>query len=335
MKKHNLLIATLLVVAAVSVSVVSCKKEKQDQVLNCDVTSVQPADNMNEYLKAFKQRLLSVEKGEETITLEQAQRDLGNLLNFDFGDANYPSNVFHRDTIHIKLIVSEGMVDLSQLAITYKNACEQIADAYEQVNLPEKSVYTIACIIQNEGDVELLLTTRGFELPSRSMQFVNPNKSSIDTNDCWTVFFRRGRCDGTDMGHDHVSILELVYHNNNISLMQCANGTLYYTDVTQSTFKATQYPETGGIYNLGYRLWVGDYMEFHYGTVDYQEMIYYYNNLCDILSNEMASLNDNDFRITNISSTIIRDENDYSRFHFMCKYEFGKPHCTGGGIPVD
>lgn len=228
MKKRNLFIAILLLVAgATTVAVVSCKKEKQDQALNNSEQTVQPADNINEYLKAFKKKLLSAEKDGETITLEQAQRDFGNLLNFDFGDANYPSNVFHRDTIHTKLVISEGMVDLSHLAITYNDAHEQIANAYELVNLPEKSVYTIACSIQNDGDVELVLTTRGLDLPSsKSMQYVDPFKTSFNSTDCWSVFFGRGRCDGSDMGYDHVSILQLVYLNNHVSLQVCEQGTL-------------------------------------------------------------------------------------------------------------
>ena len=152
MKKKNLFIATLLVVAATTVAVVSCKKEKQDQLLNNDVQAVESADNMDEYLMAFKKKLLTAEKGGETISLEQAERDLGNLLNFDFGDANYATNVLHYDTVLSKLSLSNGQVDLSQLACTYQDLFNQVKDAYHQVNLPEKSVYSISCIFNSDNN---------------------------------------------------------------------------------------------------------------------------------------------------------------------------------------
>ena len=333
MKNSKSIIAIIvLAILATAVAIVSCKKEKQEQA---SINSEQNApcfDNMDEYLISFKNRLLSAKKGEETISLEQAQRDLGNLLNFDFGDANYPSNVFQYDTINTQLVVSDGIVDLSQLAITYKDAYNQIAKAYELVNLPEKSVYTIACSVQHNGDVELLLTTRGMVLCSKDMEQVtiNPNKMSFDTTDCWTVFFGRGRCDGTDMGYDHTSVLQLVYHNK-LGLYYCLDGNVYYTDVTQETIDALDYSETGTPqYNQGYRLWVGDYMEFHYGTVPYPEMVYYYNNLDNIINYNMDLLNDDEYRIINISNTILRNENNLSQFRFLCKYQYGKPHCSGG-----
>ena len=70
MKNRNLFIATLLVTAAVSVAVVSCKKEKQEaSSSNNTEQAVQSADNMDEYLISFKKKLLSAQKGDETISL--------------------------------------------------------------------------------------------------------------------------------------------------------------------------------------------------------------------------------------------------------------------------
>ena len=89
--------------------------------------------------------MLSAEKGGETITLEQAERDLGNLLNFDFGDANYATNVLHYDTVYSKLSSTNGQVDYSHLACTYQDLFSQVIDTYLQVNLPEKNVYAISC----------------------------------------------------------------------------------------------------------------------------------------------------------------------------------------------
>ena len=77
---------------------VGCKKEKQE-VKVCDVKpNNQVIGNMDDYLISFKKRMLSATKGDESISLEQAQRDLGNLLNFDFGDANYATDEIQYDT---------------------------------------------------------------------------------------------------------------------------------------------------------------------------------------------------------------------------------------------
>ena len=96
MKRRRLYYAIFVMAMATIASVVavSCKKEKQEPSSNNTKQAVQSADNMDEYLISFKKKLLSAEKGGETISLEQAQRDLGNLLNFDFGDANYATDEY-------------------------------------------------------------------------------------------------------------------------------------------------------------------------------------------------------------------------------------------------
>ena len=148
---------------------------------------------MDEYLMAFKKKLFSAEKGGETISLEQARLDLGNLLNFDFGDANYATDVFQYDTIHLKLTTTNGQVDLSQLAVTYNNAVDEIIEVYHSSNLPEKSVYVISCdfneTISKDGeteDVEIIVVTRGY---------TGSGTVSHNTYDCRTTN-RGGTCDG-------------------------------------------------------------------------------------------------------------------------------------------
>lgn len=326
-KKLFYAIFVMAVVAAVSVVVVSCKKDNEN---NTEKKSAS-ADPMNEYLASFKEKLLSAQKGEETLSLEQAQRDLGNLLNYDFGDANYPTNVLQRDTLRTKLVIANGQVDLSQLANTYDAARELITQAYEKVNLPEKSVYVISCAINQKdndlAEVELELTTRGFYLESKGMKDLIQPKTTIDQTDCWKVYHLYGRCDGSDAGNnDHTTILQLVYMNN-LPSFSCPYGHVYYTDQTSGIFKATDYPETGTpTYNNGHRLWCGDYYAYEYGYVPPAEMSYYYNNLCDILDSEMAPYVPT-YKLTSISCLIVQESvNSYA---FTCIYSYAKPHCLG------
>lgn len=339
MKRFNSIIAIIgLAIVAIAVAFVSCKKEKQEQKLY-NVGQSTNFDNTDEYLLSFKEKLLSAEKGDEFISLEQAQRDLCNLLNFDFGDANYISNLFHYDTLCVNLAITEGMVDLSQLSVAYEVSREMIAKVYEQVNLPEKTISTIFSPIAPEtGDGEtvdlvFVLTTRGFDSGTRNLTVVPSWKNSIDATDCWHVARGLGRCDNTDVGYDHHTILQLVY-NNNVPLYGCINhGYLYYTDINEGTIVAASFPETGTpIYNLGYRLWTGFYSGWYSGLVSSDEMSYYYENLCDIIDDKMDELNDNEYRIINIWCSVTAEPNS-NKYSFVCKYKYGKPHCAGG--PLD
>lgn len=328
-KKLFFAILVMAVVTFASVAVVSCKKDNEN---NTEKKSAS-ADPMNEYLASFKEKLLSAQKGEETLSLEQAQRDLGNLLNYDFGDANYPTNLFHYDTIHTNLVVTDNQVDLAQLSLTYKISHDLIEKAYEQVNLSEKSVYTIHCTfgseIKNDNtvDVQIVLTTRGLNFSPKSMSSVSPLKSSIDGTDCWHVWFDLGRCDSTDIGYDHVDILELVY-NNNTPTLTCVNGSVYYTDINMESFKATSYPESG---TSSYLLWTGYPSNLRTETVDPLKMSYYYENLRDIIKSRMELLYDNEYWVNAITCTIVPDSPTDTLQAFQCTYCYAKPHCTGTG----
>ena len=167
-KSSRLLFAAMIIVALAATLFVGCKKEKDEKTTENAELSTLTNDNMDEYLMAFKKKLLSAEKGGETISLEQAERDLGNLLNFDFGDANYATDVFKYDTLHLTINVSNGEVDLSQLAATYNEVFDDILNIYSSVNLPEKSVYAICCDFLeteskngDEREAEIVVITRG------------------------------------------------------------------------------------------------------------------------------------------------------------------------------
>ena len=115
MKNRNLTLAILAMAVAtlVSVAIVSCKKGSESTMSDDKTSAISASEsNMDEYLISFKNKLLSAQKGKEAISIEQAERDLGNLLNFDFGDANYATDEWHRDTLFVPLAVSGEYIDL-------------------------------------------------------------------------------------------------------------------------------------------------------------------------------------------------------------------------------
>ena len=325
-RKLTLAILAMVVATVVSVAIVSCKKENESKMPENKACEMPASDmNMNEYLTSFKKRLLSAQKGEETLSLEQAQRDLGNLLNFDFGDAYHVTNTFHRDTLHVELATIQGQVDLSQLAHTYTLAYEQVEKAFDLVSLPNKTVYTVYCVFNpttrndESVDVELILTTRGYD---EALAL----RTEPSLYDCWTVGHGYGNCDGLFVGYDHASVLQRVY-NSSIPLIGCQNGVLYYTDLAQITIFAYNYPETDTsiMYNTGKRLWDGNASQYNYGHVEADEMVYYYNNLCDIIDDEMAALNDDSNDLLTISCGVHQSSSNH--YYFACKIEYAKHHC--------
>ena len=331
MKRRRLYYALFVMAVATIVSavVVSCKKEKQEPLSNNTEQAVQSADNMDEYLISFKKKLLSAEKGGETISLEQAQRDLGNLLNFDFGDANYASNVFQHDTLYLKLPIKNGEVELTKLSTLYEEAVNKVCDIYNKVDLPEKSVYCITCSITQESKdenagVRLVVTTRGFNS--------NITITTFDETDNWRVDSLRGKCDGTCVGNDHLTKLTQAYYNTR-NTIECANGRLYYTDINNGYFWASSFPEsnTSGVwYNEGFRLWCGYPSSIHNYCVVYEEMRYYLVNLHDILEHWMLLDYDQDVLTIDLSIQSAYDPGQIygEMLSVKCEFQFGTHHCT-------
>ena len=165
MKKSYLFLATLLVVAAVSVAVVSCKKETQRATLN-PIESLQAfnpleIEDMNAYLKDFKQKIQSAAKGDdEALSLEDAAWHLSSLANFEFANANVECDDVRFDTLYAQVNVTNGTVLLSDLATAYENISTCIDKFYHGLSLDNKHFRFINAIISENGDVAIpILTT--------------------------------------------------------------------------------------------------------------------------------------------------------------------------------
>ena len=330
-KNQNLLIAMTVIVVMAATFFVGCTKKNEEKRINA-LSASSEIGNIDKYLISLKKKLQSVQKGEELISVEQAQYDLGNLLNFDFGDANYPTDEFHHDTIYIPLYLSDGQVDLSQLAVTYNDAFAKVLAAYNQVELPEKSVFGISCLINQDAkesecvDVRLVLTSRGFR---------NPEPNCIDSTDNWHVAEQLGKCDGTCVGDDHMTRLIDAYETNR-PLMTCLNGRLYYseTGVYTGLVYADEYPEVNPEihYNRGYRLWAGYGYEVLNYCIEYPEMSYYYQNFCQIMNNETWRPQGHViYEILDCHLESYLSINPNRSYYFFCSYSTAKPNCTDEG----
>lgn len=272
--KKKLLFAIFIMAATLTVGIISCKKENQNAKSSTMTSGTLSSGSTDEYLISFKEKLYSASKGEEFISLEQARLNLGDLLNFDFGDANYASNVFRSDTIYSKVVVFDGQVDLSQLCITYNDAFNQIKETYKYIDLPEKSVYSISCDIcemtsreENTTDLEIVLITRGY----------NGEKYFFDDLD-WRPNYKGGTCDGQYIGGYGAPdiIASWLNYEQSSTIYDCDQGRIYFTEQATSYIKAndTSLYDTNAPRN--YKLYVS-YLGAQQDCVLSWQMTYYFN----------------------------------------------------------
>jgi hypothetical protein len=309
-----------------SVTIISCKKEKEQTSTNIDM-SINPSENMDAYLLSLKEKLQSAQKNGEFISLEQAQRDLGNLLNFDFGDANYATNVYHVDTIHVKLALTQGQVDLSQLAITYKEAFNSILETYHSIDLPQKSISSISCTFnelktKEEGseDAEIVVVTRGLNgdpVPA----------SNHDTLD-WRPKNYAGTCDGQYVGlYGAPEIIKMWLYQGQ-GTPNCSGERMYLTNVDHwDTFGYQHYDSSTGQFLI--------YTSFEpnqdSACISHEMMEYYYNNISSIFYQQPFVGHYMDYIVINCYHMhgTIPALNQYLWYYcWYVKIRHGKVNCT-------
>lgn len=259
MKK--LFIFAAIVFAAVTFTIVSCKKDnpKETQNSNADFATTEPQENMDEYLLSFKKKLQNATKGSETISIEQAERDLENLLNFDFGDASYATNVFQYDTLYSNISVDNGQIDYAEISAVYNEIKKQILKTYLSVTLPLKSVFLIRCEFKESNrnnndsfEIETVVVTRGYSEDENT-------RYTSDYSD-WISKDFGGTCDGLLVGVWGAP-QEMVWRLSNIPFTYaCANpqSRLYFTENGASyiDYSANNMEDT--LSPCGYKLYKSD-----------------------------------------------------------------------------
>jgi len=163
MKKTKFFIATLLVVAAISVTVVSCKKEdtKALSTSNEKEAFVPPqVEDMDAYLKDFKQKMQDVTRdGNETLSLEEAAWHLSSMANYDFANANVDYTDLRYDTLLYQVNVTNGQVSLLDLNTVYASIASGIDAFYHNLDLLEKHFRFIGASVSEDGQVIITLIT--------------------------------------------------------------------------------------------------------------------------------------------------------------------------------
>ena len=246
MKKHYLFLATLLVVVAVSVAVVSCKKETQGNLMNNKNESVQTfnpreIEDMNAYLKGFKQKMQSATKGDdEALSLEDAAWHLSSLANFEFANANVEWDDIRFDTLYAQVNITNGTVLLSDLAEAYQTVSSSIEKFYNGLALDNKHFRFINAIISENGEIVIpLLTTF-----SRSSKDLVNNLWYFDDvftllNICYSIFPDTIVYSPQTTGITYLQVELTKIASHPIFQIPMPGNIIYYTYASEEAFDYT------------------------------------------------------------------------------------------------
>ena len=162
MKSNKIIIAALMVVVATAVAFVSCKKENQDAMLNTSqpvkAFTVPQIDDMNAYLKEFKQRM-QTSKSDEVFSLKEAAWHLSCLANTEFCRINVKYDDFQFDTVVMQVNVSNGVMLMNDICVAYEQMCAEIQQFKKGFDQPEQNLFFIKVSINADGNAKIALMT--------------------------------------------------------------------------------------------------------------------------------------------------------------------------------
>ena len=261
MKNSKLTFAILAMVVAtvVSVAIVSCKKETSNVLQSPQPTRTFVApniDDMNTYLKDFKQKMQSSTKGDsETLSLDEAAWHLACLANVDFCRVNVDYNNMQFDTIDMQVNAIDGFVTMYDLNTAYEQMRATIQQFQKEFSYCDQNLYFINMFIDESGHARIALTT----------SFVNHSKdigdhiwyfedSYILDTVCYYFFNNTTPYTWNGYGMTELQrILNLYEHHENTAISLCYIPTRNYT------FNYPNWPDPYGNYFTGNsRVFAGD-----------------------------------------------------------------------------
>lgn len=274
--KFFLAICVMVVAIIVSVAVVSCKKETSSDFKGNKNESMQAftpplMDDVDAYLKDFKQKMKSATKGEDdTLSLEEAAWHLSSVANYDFGHANVEYDDIHFDTLYGTVTVTNGTVLLSDLAAAYEQISTDIDLLYHTLSLENKHFRFIGCQISEQGVITI------------------PVVVTFSTAGKWHYFADSTFCDYYFTQDQYVAngnaITELQrVFNLELGHSSGTSGRIYYVYTRTQVFYFKHWIEDEGNYcpnEYNYRLFCT--MGYFYDYISKEDMCYYADSYIDL-----------------------------------------------------
>lgn len=231
MKNKLLTLATILIVVATTVIVVSCMKDKDNETVTGNVDRVGlgkalvqqlELSDMDESMLAFGEALKNAvnEKDAVTLPLDEALGTLTDYQNFSLCNACFNPSEMIVDTFKVKLSVTNGEVSLSDLYGIYQTTRAEILARFNSLTGDLKSIFFI---ITNTADnlqgAELSNLTGVVDVNVVSYMantvLVPDSVFEFDTTDYWRDFDSLGKCDiyaNQCVGRDCVTELNTKLH---------------------------------------------------------------------------------------------------------------------------
>lgn len=286
--KKTFIFAALLLAVATTITIVSCKKDKETVKNNISENSIKSYElsEMDKTMIAFGEKLKSAsnERSGETMPLEEALNTLTNYQNFSMCDASHFSIEMLTDTIHATLNVTNGEVLLSELNRFYETTRREILPD----GIRQKFLYCIQSVADNNtnadlnsisGNLDVSVIVRIPDLTlTRDYDYV------FDDTLSWYDFEGLGICnpgnEGLYSGWDCVRVINARLHNI-VVLTLCGPGYhTYYTNITSLRLHAYQFPDSSSPNGYSAIPWRSFWDNAQ--CVSPTEMTYYMNSFEDI-----------------------------------------------------
>ncbi len=240
MKKRNLTLAILVMVVAtlVSVAIVSCKKE--DTVAPTGQHAAKAAftppqvDDMNAYLKAFKQRMQSAAKGDdEALSLDEAAWHLSSVANYEYANASSKFDNIEFDTLDLQVKLTDGAVSLSDLNLAYELMVKKIKKFQNSLRHDNQGIHFINVFISDNGNakVAIMITynTMAKNLDENYWYF----DPSVNIDSICELYYY----DDSTYTWDGTAVRELTRILNLFESYQNGPDVSYYTPAESKTFE--------------------------------------------------------------------------------------------------
>lgn len=188
MRKFKIVVK-ILALAVVIFNIIACNKEKVETKTYGEMETVSKEDDMNTYLKQFKEKMQSATKSNEALSMEEARWHLEAVLNYTYGDAGRQVSDIQCDTFYYTLHTDGEEVTLAQLNEAFNALSFEVEKAYSNCDLPDKSILAIQTSFESErkdGDIVIrsVLSTRGLDLLTWPPRF--------DSTDYWNEYYDWG-----------------------------------------------------------------------------------------------------------------------------------------------
>lgn len=244
-----------LVIASVAVIMFACKKENESQTNS----NGNPAGVMNQNDEAIINRLVAFNrqvhafrenpamKTGETMTIEEATANIGDLFNVVYGQAteSYTATASHEFTLTLPL-TAEGEVWVEDVASVYEQAVAAAREAFLNDGFTEDKGYISLAVEtepQRDGSARLKFhgTSGKIGVACDTLPY-----HPFDTSDYWQYAAPWGKCDDSEYGRGADKELE-----GHIGIIAYASRTLpnphpgghwEYVDHQQHDFDGQMFP---------------------------------------------------------------------------------------------